>query len=73
MSKRCLACFNGVGAEKVNCCFLTVSVIEWPSADQMIPSNLTDRQILVLCVGQWLTSFCELLCDDLSVLNECVK
>lgn len=71
MSKRCLACFNDVGAEKVNSCFLTVSVIEWPSADQMTPSNLTEGQILLLCV--WLISFCELLWDYLNVLNECVK
>lgn len=73
MSKRCLACFHGAGAEKVNGCFLTVSVIGWPLADQMIPTKLTDRQILVLCMGQWLISFCGLLCDYLSVPNECGK
>lgn len=43
MSKICLACFNYVGAERINSCFLTVSRMEWPLTDQMIARNLTKR------------------------------
>lgn len=47
--KRCWACCNNVGVERVNSCFLTVLGMEGPLVSQIIFRNLEMAEPCTMC------------------------
>lgn len=64
-------CLNVVGDGRVNSYLLTVSGVEWPSVDQIMPRKLAEMVGPYAICRTSLSHEC--LCGYLYALNECAR